>query len=883
MKTIKPLKLGVVHRTFERHGQAHLVVSVMVFFPLDDSAALLQEAHLWNTIASELGDTVFDEGMFKLGAEFVVHGSAYAPDGHAATIVPVDITVGDINKRLAVIGDRVWSNQSATDPHPFTEMPVAWTRAFGGEGHEANPVGVGLRGSASELLLPNVEQVDDLISSRRDHPHPAGLGPLPFDWPTRQKHSGSYDEAWLETRYPGYPDDLGWELFNVASADQRSSEAFGGGAALRIHNMHPDVPLIEGTLPDLAVRVFLGKDGETLTERPTRFDTLHLFPHRMRGVAVYRAVAEVDSDDAADIAHLVIAADRPDARRPTAHFEGVLRARLDEETKHLAALRDSDLLPANSAADRHEHAALPDSELFTLQGVLGQNMRRRVEREHAAAKTRIEQLEIEGVDVGALLPPLDADPDPIPIDELGDFVAEQMEAAKQAQADAATMKEEALDKVRALCGEQESLDFDTVMAQAAASSGGPPKLTADGIKRHLDALLEQARAAGGDVSALEEKLADPALSVRLDTMEETVLAGYRAQAHRLPPAARRPTEESGVLRQAVIDAMESGDSMSGWDLTGVDLQGVSLRDADLEETLLEAAVLCSADLSGANLVGACLVRADLSDATLAGARLDGANLANASLRGAKLDGVSIERANLTACDLHGASLSKAVLSDTDLSEAMLQGATLAGVTARGVFFIKTQLSDVDFCGATLEKCSFIEANVSGANFSNANMRSSTFVTCEGTGVVLSGARADNVRIVAGSNMTKADFTGASLCGANFRGTTLRGAHFDRAKLDASDLSECDLRDATFAGARGVGAMLVRADLRHAHAQGSNFMQAILQKSHLEGADFEGANLFRADFAHVRGDDETTLRNANVKQVRRVTRKKSKANANGSAT
>jgi uncharacterized protein YjbI with pentapeptide repeats len=47
------------------------------------------------------------------------------------------------------------------------------------------------------------------------------------------------------------------------------------------------------------------------------------------------------------------------------------------------------------------------------------------------------------------------------------------------------------------------------------------------------------------------------------------------------------------------------------------------------------------------------------------------------------------------------------------------------------------------------------------------------------------------------------------------------------------------------------------------------MDSILQKATLGGADLEKANLYRADFAKVRGDKETSLSGANVKRARFV--------------
>ncbi len=74
------------------------------------------------------------------------------------------------------------------------------------------------------------------------------------------------------------------------------------------------------------------------------------------------------------------------------------------------------------------------------------------------------------------------------------------------------------------------------------------------------------------------------------------------------------TSQKETLREAVIEAVESGANLSGAYLSDADLSGADLRGAYLSD----------ADLSGANLRGA-----DLSGANLRGAYLRGANLRGA--------------------------------------------------------------------------------------------------------------------------------------------------------------------------------------------------------------------------------------------------------------
>jgi len=76
-----------------------------------------------------------------------------------------------------------------------------------------------------------------------------------------------------------------------------------------------------------------------------------------------------------------------------------------------------------------------------------------------------------------------------------------------------------------------------------------------------------------------------------------------------------------TIKEAVVEAVESGAY-----LRGADLSEANLRGADLSEAYLSEANLRGADLSEANLRGADLRGADLSEAYLSGAELQNAKL-----------------------------------------------------------------------------------------------------------------------------------------------------------------------------------------------------------------------------------------------------------------
>jgi len=100
--------------------------------------------------------------------------------------------------------------------------------------------------------------------------------------------------------------------------------------------------------------------------------------------------------------------------------------------------------------------------------------------------------------------------------------------------------------------------------------------------------------------------------------EETKTVGVKIMSRFVSGRVVYQSTKSTV-REAVVEAVNSGAYLRNADLRDADLSGADLRDADLRE-----ADLWGADLRGANLRGANLSDADLCNANLLGAELDSA-------------------------------------------------------------------------------------------------------------------------------------------------------------------------------------------------------------------------------------------------------------------
>lgn len=874
MKTIKPLRLSVLTRVFENDGEPYVVVTILAGFPFGAPRRLLLEASLWALAGAELGkDAILDEGMSKLRGELLVTGRCFTAGAVPRTACSVRVTLGAIDKELYVVGDRRWGMLGASDPEPFIEMPIRWANAFGGERYAANPLGKGassISTSGGEIHpLPNVEDPQHLVMAPGDRPAPAGFGAYDLTWPQRFSKVGTYDQAWLEERYPEFARDLDWSFFNTAPLDQQIDGYFRGDETFVIENMHPEKPRIEGALPGIAVRCFVNQkteDGVTLREPVMRLDTVHLFPHVERGILVFRGVLKIREDDAADVLHLLAACEAMDGRKPLEHYQTVLAQRLDRKQSHLFALRDRDLMPPSEGLGEPDSFLEEQSALVKREGYRMRHERRKLEREHEKLK---EQIRAQGLDPEEHLPPLPPEPAAPDLEEMPELVAEINDKNAQAEEELGARRAEAERQARAACAEA-GVDYDAMVRAAEKDAAGPPKFSAKKELERLREMAQLARNGGVDWPELEERLATPNLEEELLKGEESMRSAYRKFAHHFPAASRLEGEEAARLREEVIEGHRRGQSFGGRDLTGADLSHLDLEGVDLAGAMLEAANLRGASLRGANLAGAVLARADLQAVDLTGAKLAGVNLGSANLRDAKVGGgVDLEGAVLAKADLSGADFTRARLSKADLSEATLRGTDLRGATATGLHVLKTDLSGARLSGVALEKSIFLEANVGGVDFSGANLTSSAFITCKGDGAVFREAKLDNLRLLADSSFAGADFHGASLPAANLRGTRLQGSDLTDADLSRADLSECDLTGARLDRAVAVEARFVKANLSGASLNAADLMQGILQKAKLGGADLEKANLYRADLAKVRGDKATSLSGANVKRVRFV--------------
>ena len=214
-----------------------------------------------------------------------------------ASVESVDATLSvgaRLRKTLRITGDRYWLPAATGGlrpgrTKPFTRMPIAWGRSFGGidpddPGHVElrNPVGVGLRRQPDALKgtrLPNFEDPRDLVSSPKSRPAPVGFGAVAGHWMPRSPLAGTYDKRWDERRRPLLPEDFDPAFYNAAPHDQQL-DAFKAGEEVRLVNLTLAAQE-RFVLPNASLPIIFVTDKALVNAR-TMVDTIVIDPEKQR-------------------------------------------------------------------------------------------------------------------------------------------------------------------------------------------------------------------------------------------------------------------------------------------------------------------------------------------------------------------------------------------------------------------------------------------------------------------------------------------------------------------------------------------------------------------------------------------------------------------------
>ncbi len=872
----KPRTLGISTRPVARQAGSAFVISIYGLAALDapDADRLLADQGIWPAALAELPDgAMWDVGLPKPWAEFMVAGHAMAPGGVPVPALELNIRFAGRQKSVSAFGDRHWVAGGAghvfSAPTPFTALKFGPDRAFGGAGIAANLLGRG--GNARNRLarqepvhLPNFEAAGALLRNVDDQPVPVVLGPGDPADPERIKLAGTHDAAWLKDDAPGFARDIDPRFFCLAPQDQWLSGYLRGDESFSFSGFSATQPRLSGQLPGFLARAFVAFENQPdrLFETAARLDTVLFLPSLAKAVLVWRTVVECSHREADDLRAVMIAYDRLEAPRDAAHYQEVFALRSDPEKG------------ANYAFS--EHQLTPSLSMATLNSRF--KAREAYREAETARRQAAQQIILDESFLASGLPPGFRTNAP-PVEPLPDFLPtpEEIAGGDFDLADILDGAEQLAQKTLATA-EAEMARMAPVIAQAEAFAKTP---TLGGLDAMLEALQSQtgetmprlatlvdetaaavqtpesAAQAQPEIETLLERLKGP-LVVELDDEIRFVEARDRflgrPEAGPMGPArealAGFPVQMISNAARAEISAAHNGAAPPPVPLAEL-LRGIAMP---AEDSLPEVAKAQAA------------MRSDLEKAEPA--------LAKAFPHLAPQNGQSNLEAMLGALQSLDPTPKARTIEDTEsaIQEAIaaarrdldasepsaLEGLAAArraspepispplahdGVAGRrfGAFILERKgagepLRGRDFAGAHLAGADFSHQDLTGAFFEGANLSNAKFVAATCTDAVFTGALLDG-----------ADFTGADLRRANLSGITGTGMVLAGAQLLAPMLIRSKLAGANLFGARLNDANLFEVDLTGASLQGAELSNLAIIKSLADGLQAQEARFEQVSF------------------------------------
>ncbi len=854
MKVIKPLDLGLLYRTYELNQRYYLVSTIIAFFSFDDPEKLKMELKMWPMVAEELGtEGVLDTGMPKMGSEFLVCGNFFPPNDQPAHAGSVEVQIGNQRKELNVFGDRHWikgigGQWKLSDPEMLPQLSLNYQYSFGGPDYPENPLGKGYvkdlaQYKSNVIAVPNITLPDQPISIPDQKMLPAGFGPYDQTWPQRFSKIGTYDEKWLNERFPGFAEDFDPAFLNTAPLDQQQREKFTCLESFSCKNMHPEKSSINSRLPGIRTRCFInnGENKEIdLHEIKMQADTVWLFPHKECGVVLFRGQIEVSDDQASEFSQIVVAYEKlTDDSRPLSHYKEALSSRLDKKKGYLQSLNEKDLIPDGAQSAMSQ--LLKEGESASGDGILEKNIQKKSDSEIEAAWESIKDYGLNPDDYKKKNEDFSVDIDMDNLDQLDDLVEKiELEAKKQ--------EKELEDSLRNVFSSMGN-DYDEFLADAETKKG-------ERVSFSAEEMISLMRDSGID---------DPKKEARLHKIEKEFDSLSIQYGHFFDPVPAPSQESMDEMRKKVIQAVKEGKSLTKRELPGVDLSGLDLTGIDLSESFLDGAKLQGTILTNANLSKTMLARANLSDARLNNANLTETNLGKANLNKADFSDCQLKKAVFYQADLTEASFVHAQMEAVDFTECIAEDTHFSSATLDNAMFFESKLNGADFSDSSLNEAFFYNTSVQKANFSNAKLMEAVLVQVNANGSDFKNANMENLRTAMKTSMENSDFTQANLKNANLRETSLKHSNFTKADLSAADLSKSKLNQSTFYQAVAKQTMFMQADLSQARLVSINLMEGSLQKAIMQDCDLRGANLFCADLMQV--DFSTVLLDqANVEKT-----------------
>lgn len=901
MKTIKPFRLTSLHRPYSWRQKHFLSVAIFALADMRDMQCpkLLSDIEVWREVMPELDcDGVIDHVLPKTVPEFLVGGYAYTHHQEDKAQVAVRAQVGELDKELLVFGDRYLIGDRPTAPASFEQMPLTWSRAFGGPGYAENPVGTGIEpvdvNGQRLVRYPNVEHGVHRYQCGQRSGGTHGFGPINMLYPRRFGLMGSYSEHWKKHEFPGFFPDMNPLIINAAEPDQRWPQRaeLPLGAPFRLWNMHPEIACWAGHLPTWNARAFVrtksaDEGGTPFSEIAMRATTAWFIPHQERVLLIYHGNIEVSEDDASDVLCLMSALEEAGHERTLEYYETVMCTRVDPEQGGLHVLRDNELITEAILGTLNV-----DSEAVyqTPTWIKSQLLKHKV-----MAERRQEILD-HGRDPDEFIPQVHGPERKYGPGDLPDLAKELAEMKVQAAQLEQDLRRQS-DELKAHYQKQGVAVPDTTQRPA-----GPPHalldllddpqrlgrmIDPDTLEVDLQALAKLARETQSpdidgnikpptsladftkqkpDLKAATAWAREPAFQRQLHAMKPLLHQSYLYSAHWQDAALKLDTEQNRMVRDIVLQKYQAGEPLCELELTGCALPNLNFSGADFSRSLMENSNLVDSEYRDCDFSSCVLARADLSNTRFVNCRFDQANLSLAKLYNVCFEGCSFKAAVLEDVDFEQCRIDGGRFEAVMPNKIRFLGCQVSGAVFSMSIFNEAALSECRLEAVRFEKVSFQNATLDATVWERAHLDSSSFFITEMRQVFFQDCELGNCAFIHQTHLDDCAFEGSTLRQCNFRETPMQAVNFERARIEQCDFSLADMRQAMLRECLATDSMfirsvLVQSDLSRSHSIGSDFKAADLRHANLSRA-----NLFRTNFALGKLDPSTVLTGSYQEEV-----------------
>ena len=854
MKTIKPMRAGVLTRPYQWRGQTRLSCGVYVLISSDGKGPYLQsDQKIWAEVLPTLDSGgVLDQIMPKAHPEYLVSGFAYTAHQPDKTQCMVRVEVGDLHKELRVHGDRYWVGNALTQAESFERMPLDWAHAFGGPAFDQNPEGKGIdpvhMNGTSAVPAPNVEDPLRGVRKKSDRPVPASFGPIGPSHPVKMALQGSFSEEWQKYDFPGFLPDMDPTIFNTAAENQqwRHLEQVPLGSTFRVWNMHPELACWQNTILPLQARfLLLARDEhhrQYLREVDNmRASTVWLVPELQSYILMFHGSVQILDTEADDVEVVMAGVEYCDSPRSFEHYENVMMQRLDPEKVMHHLEKDEELVPEAllRADDETDYSVGKDK--------LGRRLRLYIGHQEKQVKSWFEN---QGLDYKAVLPDFVGPPEAP--DVFFNNPDRQTKLAQDAQSQAIALMRESSDP------EMERLADMLDHAHAATDAlpidiSGPPDMS----------MMENAKAlasSGAEGSARHQT------DETFDTLTSSVRKSYLYSVQYQAAAPALDMTTSSPLRAEVMRRYRLGGDLSQMDLTGADLSGLVLEGADFSGAFLESVNFDGARLNNINFSEAVLARVRFSNCVLKSLDLTKANLSEALFSHATVEQCKFRETQFLKMKVTESKIVGCTFANHISDQIEFDNATFVDCRFDSCIWSEMKMNDTVFERCTFNKWAVVESHLNSSRFDETCLVDVSFMTTELNNCIFTKSDLNNLLIEDDVNMPGARFIGSRLKECNFIGTRITGAQFNYSDISGSDFSNAILRECSFEHVIARETIFHKSDLKGSSFKNANLIQASLEKANLIGCCFDGAVMFRTNVSKVDVDHTTSTSEAYKDQL-----------------